>query len=398
MNYPNLIISDKEKCKLEKIGNELRNIIFEIVLNYSGIKTEVRISGSTQKGTALPEDFFGTDIDLAIMADRKLVEAITYPSNEFEGCQIFSYAFFYFFSSKVSDTYYAGHRISGLFKGVKFDCAIADINKDSWKWDYNDSIYLPKEDNFLIEVKKLKFLTKMFNVSGSEVNGLVGPAAELAIYVNSTADKVFDKISRIPKLNETNKCFLTEQAFPREFFELFGEANDYIMEGLISSFRHTTPNTLNRLIRVAKQRPSSLNEYIHVNKPETILRFNSVYNIRLINLILSIHMKYANETIDILIDENELVILTSISDMEIVTKAINEAKIIEKKGYFDLSETSSSVADYINNTIGNRNLRDYHFFIGMPKNMSNQTPIPFDFLTRPNCRNLINLLEKFYVG
>lgn len=394
MIFPNINSHLAEKQKFEEIGNGLANIISDVICTYCGIRTQVRISGSTEKLTALPEELFGLDIDVAILADKKLINAITFPSYEFEGCQIFSIKFFSFFNNSIPNLYYAGHRISGIFKGIKFDCTISDLNKDIWKWDYNDSKYLPKENTFLQEVKKLKYISKIFNYSGSEVQGLVGPAAELAIYENRNVNKVLEIISGMQKLQECPASSLRSQLFPKDYYKLFGKPDDYIKVGLINSFRLTTPNVFNRMIRTARLKPESIEEYIRFQNPKKIFSVSSKTNIRLLNLILLIYTQNANNLVDIVQDKKNYFILTSNKDEKLINNAIKDIILIESVRYFDFDNLSSSVKRFIQGLLPNFDILKYSFFVGVPSGSPDQIPIPFDFLVRPNAKDLITLMIR----
>jgi len=398
IDFPNLNIGAQEVRENRAAESQLTGKIQRLFQDNYGVAPLVRVSGSTQKGTALPKKYFGTDIDIAVQGNSSLVERIAYPNDVFEGCPLFSMDFFERFSREFPDVYFAGHRLSGTHEGWPFDFAIADSDKDKWKWDYNNSRFLDFTDKQREEAKKFKYFLKTFNLAGSEVNGVVGPALELMIYHHRSMDDVLKKIKELSPLEESFSDHFGTVLFPKGYYDLFPEVDDYIHRGLVDSFKFTTPNTFNRLIECARANPNSSEEFTSSHNP----RFNYVRNIpsnhyKMLAHFLGTHL-YGEQFfhIDILADGE---------GMQVYSKTDNTQRELLKESLDSLEEipynqdvSYDQLPLVMQEDLRKRLTSDptkYTYFVGRPTLplSKDKTYVPFDFLLREDCNDLVEIIE-----
>lgn len=397
MKFPDLFIGNEERDKLEHIGELLVDRLRSFFNQEYGVCPSIKVSGSTQKGTALPERFFGVDLDTSVKTDDDLLAGIAYRSSHFEGCQLFSLDFFLRFSHYFEEVYFAGHRLSGKFNGYDFDFAIADEKKDSWKWDFNGSKYLTLSTQQVLEIQKVKFFLKTFNVSGSEVYGIVGPAAELGIYHHGSFEQWLNIIQEIPPMIEDFDSAFATHLFPSEFYAMFPSSDDYIHIGLVDSFRYTTPITFNRLLDAANSRTLNLQTFMrHHTPPYTYVRRLPTSHYRLIAYILGLVLKGKEYFhIDILIDPPRLVLCAHATKGE--ATLLNDAfSTIER--LHGMRELDVTIHPAIEKDVASKidAPNTYTFFIGKPAlpMRENIVYVPFDFLVRSDAIALIKVMEE----
>ncbi|MFH1506519.1 MAG: hypothetical protein ABIE94_06055 [archaeon] len=400
MIFPDLTLSQQERKIQEHVGSTLVSSLRRLFNERYSLDPQIKISGSTQKGTALPERYFGTDYDCSVLADEELLSAIAYRSNLFEGCQLFSLDFLAHFIDYFDETYFAGHRLSGRIMGRKFDFSIADQEKDGWKWDYNSSPILQYSPDQLDEVKKLKYFLKLFNVSGSEVYGMVGPAAELAIHYHKSFDRVLEIIKHFPRLYEDFSNLFSTRSFPPDFYLLFPPSDDYVSNGLVGSFRFTTPNTFNRLVEAANAKTLDLDEYVQLHRPAFTYHHQfSLDNPRLVSYFLQSLLRGGDYFhVDLLDNASQIVFLAS-------SDALGQKKLDDLCGTIDALNVSgelnwdnlpTSIRDDIYLKCGQKDTTKYVFFVGSPEFPIDRQRIyvPFDFLVRDDASDLIRVMEE----
>lgn len=395
--FPNLTIKQKEKDMHQTVEHALVNKIQHIFSKYYELCPQIKCTGSTNKGTALPERDFGIDYDSSVLADETLVDLIAYKSNEFEGCQLFSLNFFKNFGEEFVDLYFAGHRISGKVLNRKFDFSITDANKDKWKWDFNSSDILKFSVDELEEVKKTKFFLKNFNVYGSEIYGVVGPAVELGIHYNSTFNSLIKKFRDFSLLKSDAGTQFESMDFPREYYELFEKSDNYVNQGLVKSFRFTTPNTYNRLIKVSKLNSLNLKDYVRNENLNKVSELNTD-NERLVSYVLRTNLQNQDYfQIDLLNSNGNIQVWSSgtSAEQKRLMDICNEIDEFCKKKEFGFNELSDSLKKDSSNKLSGLDLDKYVFFIGSPKMplVQNNIYIPVDFLIRPDAEKLIKVME-----
>lgn len=401
MNFPNLSITEEESSENKEAEELLLRRLNFLFKECYGVSPPLKISGSTEKGTVLPKRYFGIDIDSSVLADNTLVDRIAYRSNLFEGCQIFSMDFFDEFRTVFPDAYFAGHRLSGTVSGIPFDFSITDENKDRWKWDYNKSKYLSLTQSQIEEVKKAKFFLKTFNVYGSEVCGIVGPAIELAIYFLSNFEELTKKLKQVlPITSERISSGFRTITFPEQFYELFRKEDNPVYRGLIESFRHTVPNTLNRVVEAAHIESLEPKEFLEEHRPRlNYRRLLKTGNDRLVmHFLATASEETFKQTKDVqLLREGKNVILyasvegdSSKSSLETFCKNIERVSL---QGEIDPSHIDRRVRTDIESAL--RFGKDYIIFVGQPEFPLDRTKtyIPFDILIRSDANKLIRLIE-----
>jgi hypothetical protein len=396
MNFPNLSISKRELCARRKAELELTKKIKSFFMENYQVEPPVRVSGSTQKGTALPRAYFGTDIDMAVQSDSKLVERIAYSNDIFEGCPLFTMDFFEKFATAFPKVYFAGHRLSGVHNEWPFDFAIADSEKDKWKWDYNNSRFLEFSKDQVIEAKKFKYFLKTFNLAGSEVNGVVGPALELLTYHYKSLDKILEKIGEIQPVNETFLDHFGTIKFPQQYYDLFPPINDPIHAGLVTSFKFTTPNTYNRLIECAKSRPKSKEDFTKNHNP----KFNYSKQVTTDHykmLAYFLGTQLSGEIffhLDVLGDKQGLRLYANTNDQQrkLIDGILNSIGKIPYNWDISYDELPKTMQKDLQKKLG-VNPRQFTYFVGRPSLplSNNKTYVPFDFLIRDDCDALIKI-------
>jgi hypothetical protein len=399
IDFPDLRVSDEEKRSCKRIESELTKRLEDFFqINY-GIRPPVRVSGSTEKGTALPRRFFGTDIDIAVQGDSNLVKRIAYPNDVFEGCPLFSMDFFERFTKVFPKVYFAGHRLSGTYKGWQFDFAIADSEKDQWKWDYNNSRFLDFSDAQLEEAKKLKFFLKIFNLAGSEVNGVVGPALELLTFHYGNLNKILGRFSNLSPLEGSFSDHFGTVLFPEEYKALFPDIDDYIHRGLVDSFKYTTPNTYNRLIECAQNLPDSTEDYINSHQPTFNYRRDipgSHYKMlaHLLSTQLNEQPFFHTEILNM---DGGLQVYACLNDFQrrVLDSALDSFEGIPYNQNISYEELPKPMQQDLQRKVGSVAKR-YTYFVGKPSLPLSQGKIyiPFDFLLREDCQDLVNVSER----
>ena len=406
MNFPDLTITEKELLENKEAEELLLSRLGFLFRECYGLSPPLKISGSTEKGTVLPKRYFGIDIDSSVLADNTLVDRIAYRSNLFEGCQIFSIDFFDKFRTVFPDSYFAGHRLSGTVNGIPFDFSITDENKDRWKWDYNRSKYLVLTQSQIEEVKKAKFFLKTFNVYGSEVCGIVGPAIELAIYFLDNSEELVKKLKQVrPITSKGISSGFRTITFPEQFYELFGREDNTVYRGLIESFRYTVPNTLNRIVEVAHLGSLELKEFLEGHRPRlNYRRLLKSGNDRLVmHFLATASEETFRQTSDVqLLREGKNVILCasvegdpSKSSLESLCRDIERVSV---QGEIAPSHIDRRVRRDIESALMFG--RDYVVFVGQPRFPLDRTKtyIPFDILIRSDADKLIRLIEGGQCG
>lgn len=399
IDFPDLCVSDEEKRSCRRVESELTKRLEDFFyINYD-VRPPIRVSGSTEKGTSLPRRFFGTDIDISVQGDSSLVNRIAYPNDVFEGCPLFCMDFFQKFTKDFPEVYFAGHRLSGAYKGWQFDFAIADLEKDKWKWDYNNSRFLDFSDVQLEEVKKLKFFLKTFNLAGSEVNGIVGPAMELLIFHYGNLNEILERFGNLPPLEGSFSNHFGTVLFPEEYKALFPDMDDYVHRGLVDSFKYTTPNTYNRLIECAQNLPDSVEDYINSHKPV----FNYGRDVPGTHYKMLVHLLGTQLNgrpffhIEIFNIGGELQVYACLNDSQrkVIDFTLGSFEKIPRNQNISYEELPNPMQQDLQRKVGSAAKR-YTYFIGKPSLPLSQRKIyiPFDFLLREDCQDLVKISER----
>ncbi len=399
IDYPNLSIGAEEieECKKAEVG--LTKKISDFFDKNYGLRPPVRVSGSTEKGTALPSKYFGTDIDVAVQGDSSLVSRIAYPNDVFEGCPLFSMDFFQRFAQEFSEVYFAGHRLSGIHNGWQFDFAIADSNKDKWKWDYNNSKFLDFSESQTDAAKKFKFFLKTFNLAGSEVNGVVGPALELMVYHYKDLEEILGRIGQLSLLPESFSNHFGTVLFPEEYKALFPELDDYIHQGLVDSFKYTTPNTYNRLIECAKTSPESSEDFVGLHKPEFSYsrEVPSNHYKMLAHLLGTSLSEQPFFHIDILNGKDKMRLYANAnpSQRELLDITLDSFERIPSNQDVHYERLPKAMQQDLQSKLNSSHER-YTYFVGSPTLplSRDKVYVPFDFLLREDCVDLIEISER----
>ncbi len=399
INFPNLDIEAQEIKECKKAESGLTKKISNFFDRNYGLRPPVRVSGSTEKGTALPGKYFGTDIDVAVQGNSSLVDRIAYPNNVFEGCPLFSMDFFQRFAQEFPEVYFAGHRLSGIHDGWQFDFAIADSNKDQWKWVYNNSRFLDFSDSQTDAAKKLKFFLKTFNLAGSEVNGVVGPALELMVCHHKDLKRIFKKMGQLSPIPESFSNHFGTVLFPEEYKSLFPELDDYIHRGLIDSFKYTTPNTYNRLIECVKTSPESSEDFVGLHKPEFSYsrEVPSNHYKMLAHLLGTSLSEQPFFHIDILSSKNNMRLYANAnpSQRELLDTALDSFESIPSNQNISYERLPKAMQQDLQSKL-NQAPERYTYFVGSPTLplSKDKVYVPFDFLLREDCADLIEISER----
>lgn len=398
MKFPCLELSEEELSNQRIIEDELVGKIKSFFVNNYDINNEVKCTGSTEKGTALPEEYFGTDFDVSIHADKELLDRVAYTSDKFEGCQLFSIDFFKRFSEEFENVYFAGHRVSGEINGRKFDFSTTDKEKDAWKWEYNNSKYLNTSEDLKKEIKKTKFFLKNFNVYGSEMYGIVGPAVELGLYEKGSFDAFKKAISTLSFMESSLKHSFATSSFPEEFYNLFGESHDHIHEGIVKSFKFAAPNTFNRLVDVSKNDFNSYKEFVenkfgNVSFERQLSFDNNRFLLYMLNIMIEENDKYS---IEIERNKEGIKVYSNVVSNNSIGDVCDSIEALYKEKEFNVNNIPSEMVFDLEKKCPGKELSDYIFFIGSPNSpmSSSKTYIPFDFLVRGDANKLISVMEE----
>ena len=397
MKFPDLSISSEEIEMQKRVEGKLVQQLQRLFRERYDTNPDIRCKGSTEKGTALPERFFGIDFDASVLANDGLLQRISYKSNTFEGCQLFGMPFLRNFMDFFEGVYFAGHRISGKIEGKDFDFSITDEKKDKWKWDYNASKYLQLSQEQLAEIRKTKFFLKTHNVYGSEVYGVVGPAVELLGYQGLTFEELLERFSDFKGLDENFANAFATIPFPKEFYNLFMKSPDSIHEGLVASFRYTTPNSFNRLIEAAKFGGVDIRDFVERHKPvfNHMQELNTQSN-RLAAYVLGTVLKpHPYFHVDHLVCGDIIKVYASASDGERaqLDRAGSLVDTLTTKREFEVDAVPSEIKNDIASKFPEASR--YRFFIGHPDFplIKGKTYIPFDFLVRADYKKLATVME-----
>jgi len=399
MRFPNLEISQDEKNRCKIAEDELTQKIAVFFEKNYGTRPPVRVSGSTEKGTALPGRYFGTDIDVAVQANSSLVNRIAYPNNVFEGCPLFSMDFFERFADEFESIYFAGHRLSGEYNGWQFDFAIADSDKDQWKWDYNNSRFLDYSLDQVDSAKKLKFFLKTFNLAGSEVNGVVGPALELMVYHYGDMETILNKMKKLKPIPESFSDHFGTTLFPEGYKSLFPDLKDYIHNGLVDSFKYTTPNTYNRLIECAHSLPESQEDFVDSHKPSfNYARQISSNHFKMLAHILGTQLsRKPFFHVDILTNNGSLNVYANVEvdERQLLDETVDSFERIPYNRDISYRDLPRTMQENLQRKISS-NPQRYTYFVGRPSLplAREKIYVPFDFLLREDCDDLIKISER----
>ena len=400
MRFPNLQLSKVEIDAHRAIEHKLLGRFHRLFYERYGLTPEIKCSGSTEKGTALPEQYFGVDFDISVRADKKTLEKIAYVSDIFEGCQLFSMDFFENASKYFDSIYFAGHRVSGKISGEDFDFSIADEKKDSWKWEYNGSKYLQLSGQQIESAKKLKFFLKTFNVSGSEIYGIVGPAVELLAFHHVSFEEIFNKLKKFVPMDETPANLFNTVRFPKEFYDLFPPSEDSIHRGLIESFRYTSPNAFNRLVEAISASTLNKDSFISNHKPNfNYSRVLNMDNRRLVTYLLGRCLQQEDPMhLDLLTERNgNLCLYASANTRQIkhMDRIVDLIQQSQDSPEINLRRMPKEINDDIISKLNGADPFNYVFFIGHPTMplQKGSTYIPFDFLIRSDAYRLVTIME-----
>jgi len=396
--FPDLSVSREEQNRHVSVGNELAEEVAALFLDFCGVLPTVHVSGSTSKGTALPERYFGIDIDVVVLATPDIVARVAYPGDVFEGCQLFKVTFAVAFARRFERAYCAGHRLSGHFRGYPFDLSLADAIKDQWKWDYNASRYLQLDAAQIGEVRKIKYLLKTFNAAGSEVHGIVGPAVELGIYHHGTMEGIVAALRRCSPFSIPGPRMFETAPFPQAFHEIFPPVDDYVHKGLLQSFRFTVPNTFDRLLEVIRAQTLSVDRYIRHHVPRFSYRRTILgHNMRMALYVLQ-HMLPESELlhIDLLSSSSGIDVLASCpqSLLPTIDQCCDLISELQRSGEVCVRSLPSQIRQSIMAQLSALRGAKARVFIGMPQEslVPDAVYIPLDLLTRTDSDRLVAVL------
>ncbi len=393
-SFPNLTLTPAEWQQHEKVGKNLVMCLLDFFRIEYELVPEIMVSGSTQKRTALPGHYFGTDLDIAVLGHEPLLKRIAYQNDVFEGCQLFSLDFAVHFAQYFGEVYFAGHRLSGTFEGYPFDFSVADTRKDPWKWAYNTSTYVRLRPQQIHEIQKAKYFLKTFNVAGSEIYGVVGPAVELGIYHHDTFRKWLQYVRACQPIPETPRNAFTTIPFPTSFMSMYPPSKDHIHQGLVKSFRYTMPNTFNRLLEAVSAETLDISRFLERHQPRFNYSRNVVNHNRLVVFVLGAMLRDEPPLhIDILPAHRCLRIYASVDERR--RRTLDRGcdvidRLATRRDMGSLPDSIESAIAQICDTSAN-----YEFFVGMPHLplRSDTVYIPFDFLMRSDAQMLIKVME-----
>jgi hypothetical protein len=400
MKFPNLELESGEIEMHRGIEAKLLHRFNQLFSEKYSLNPDIKCSGSTEKGTALPERYFGVDFDASVKANPETLAKIAYISNVFEGCQLFSMDFFRNALQYLDSLYFAGHRISGKIEGRDFDFSITDEQKDMWKWQYNQSKYLRISKKQIDAVKKTKFFLKTFNVSGSEVYGIVGPATELFAYHHGDFRKIFDKMRSFSPMEENFGNAFNTTSFPREFYNMFPESEDPIHRGLVESFRYTSPNTFNRLVEAISASTLDKSTFLKNHSPKlNYKRILKTGHSRFVTYFLgTLFKEHEPFHIDLLTEQNGNIALYASANSSQVRDLDGVADLIEQSKddrEIDIGKMPRMLYEDIASKLMGEDPLKYRFFVGQPNLPIKDDTfyVPFDFLVRSDARKLVKVME-----
>ncbi len=395
MRFPDLTPDPAETADHARRADRLARRIRQLFAERYGLDVAITCLGSTAKGTALPAKYAGVDYDLSILGVPEVLDRIAIRSILFEGCQLLTTTFAAHMADYFTSIYFAGHRVSGLFEGFPFDLSIADPARDSWKSDYNSSELLEYTPEELLELRKLKYILKRMNVYGSRIYGLVGPAAELAIYHWRKLDTVLDIISSMRRLPEHGADAFRTIPFPEDYFTLFPQRPDYIHTGLVTSFRYTLPNTFNRLIAVASRRISDPRDLLVQHEhPYTHQVALPTHDARLVAFMCASVLTHgAAPHIELLPGDDGLVMYSAGSDdcMATLGDLVRSIAAIPARGELSVDALPTAVKESVARALG-----DAVLFRGLPSLplVRGTIYVPFDILIRADAPQLIDVIRE----
>jgi len=386
MKFPDLIPEPWEMREHVERAGRLGKALEEAIADRFGIDSEVSCRGSTEKGTALPGHLFNLDYDMSILGVDKVLDRIALRSELFEGCQILKLELALSLAEYFDDIYYAGHRVSGRFEGSPFDLSIADPRKDQWKIDFNSSPILDFSQEQLSELRKMKYLMKRMNTYGSQAYGIVGPACELAIANFSTLDRVLECLRILKPI--TNKHPFSKVRFPDGYKRLFPESEDYVVKGVIGSFRYTMPNTYNRMIRVACKPTTEPLELIENNAESFEFRTSLLGDFRFVSFMLNGLLCSENAKSVELMDEGGLVLYATTGNASI-TDAVQRIIETPERGIVNTSLLPKITQRWLEE-------HKISLFRGMPGELTDgdRLFVPLDIVVRNDREKLVELMRE----
>ncbi len=387
MRFPDLTPSASEMNENRDRAARLGTALEQAIGDSMRVNVKITCRGSTAKGTALPSRLFGLDYDMSICGEDELIDQIAIRSNLFEGCHILRLELALALSGSFDDIYFAGHRISGTFEGSPFDLSIVDVKKDRWKIDFNSSPILDFSTEQLSELRKVKYLMKRMNTYGSQICGVVGPACELAISHLGSLNKILrtlqclDPISWAPPF-----CMVS---FPDVYKRLFPEPNDYVVKGLIDSFRFTIPNTFNRLIRVASEPTLDTKIYIDNHPAQFSYRVPVPGDARFVIFMLNelLQPQYLRDIE--LMDEGGLVLYATESNARVIEEIAYTISKIPTRGTIRGDMLPDNTRKWLDD-------RRIVTFRGLPETPLSDARlyVPFDIVARKDREGLVKLIKK----
>ena len=400
MQFPDLRLPEEEREMHQRVNSALLGRMRRLFAERYRSNPQIKCSGSTEKGTALPEKYFGIDFDASVRADSCLLDRIAYRSDAFEGCQLFSIPFFNDFVDYFDGVYFAGHRLSGKIEGRDFDFSITDEEKDQWKWDYNKSKYLNLSGPQADEIKKVKFFFKTFNTYGTPVYGIVGPAVELLVFHHGNFEHVLKQMKNLEPVPEDFSYAFLARPFPAEFYNIFPESEDYIHRGLVESFACTMPNTFNRLVESVRAETLDVGEFLQSHKPRfTYKRKLNGKNNRLVNYFLDKLLQdepYFH--VDVLNEGKDMAAYAAASKGQerVLDKVLDVAESVQDDKELDIQAIPRRLREDVASKTGGEDPEKYTFFVGSPGMPLKQGKIyiPFDFLVREDANKLIKVMKN----
>ncbi|MBA7590300.1 hypothetical protein ES708_32415 [subsurface metagenome] len=222
----------------------------------------------------------------------------------------------------------------------------------------------------------------------------MGPAIELGIYHHKTFENLLSFYRNIPIIqSDLMYDDFSTQAFPSEFYLIFGKSNDYIHKGLVDSFKYTIPNTLNRIVRISNI-ASNVSDYF--NRLDCIGAFRTT-NTRYITYLLKVLLHDEPFFHTELLKKNDSIIIlakcnnTQKLNLLRVVKTINELLNKNEIEYYNLPK---ALKDDINSKLNDFDIERFVFYQGLPvfPLRNEKKYIPIDFLPRQDASKLTEII------
>jgi len=176
--------------------------------------------------------------------------------------------------------------------------------------------------------------------------------------------------------------------FPDGYKRLFPESEDYVVKGVIGSFRYTMPNTYNRMIRVACKPTTEPLELIENNAESFEFRTSLLGDFRFVSFMLNGLLCSENAKSVELMDEGGLVLYATTGNASI-TDAVQRIIETPERGIVNTSLLPKITQRWLEE-------HKISLFRGMPGELTDgdRLFVPLDIVVRNDREKLVELMRE----